>query len=178
MSLSINERKQRIAYLDVARGIGIFHPLLASNYGQLIFYPVVAVLRAGMMFVFFLAGMAFRQYYCNRIHRGLILIASAAIWVMLMPLCGKVDYHNLVTDRPFISLMLAFSGSIMVIEVSKVISRCYILCRIISWFGVSSLLLMVTHEYLLMRDISRRMQLSLSLPLTVRTEFIVLMIFE
>ena len=173
---AINVLLLLVAFLFIA-AIGLkLQKLLDSNYGKIIYYSVVSALRPCMMLIFLFTGRVLVDLKFK--WGGKKIIIYLALWLILMPLCGNIDYHKLVVEKAGISLIMALLGSLMVIETSKMISRVNILCKILSWLGKNSLLIMVTHEYLMLRDIVKGLLSAVCLPITIGSEFVALVLFE
>lgn len=130
----------------------------ALNIHGTIYYPIVYVIRTNGMSAFVLLGKTFsndlRVFLGNegatkdikRVHYFIVVGALLALF-MAYSYTEQTDFHYMKVNNIIATLVTSIAGTIIVLEISKIIGRYMLFSRVLTFFGKHSLFIMVTSEY-------------------------------
>lgn len=124
-----------------------------QGWENLWYIPCAAILCTMTMAAVTLLAHAMRDFTYHIITQWKWLCAAGLlINIVLCNAFGKIDYHSLGFGIPLLTMVLAASGVIGALGVSEMISGSKQLFKIFSWFSKNSMFIMVTHEYLRIKE--------------------------
>lgn len=151
----------------------------------IIYYPLISVIRTIGMSSFVLLGIVFsdevKASLC-RIERKVgyksyYIIALCGLTVLLLyKFTDPTDIHYMKVHNSIVVFITSISGTILVLEISKLLKRFTKLSSALEYMGRHSLFIMVTSEYLMIQDVISGMCDILSVPLYAKTVIVVLIL--
>lgn len=130
-----------------------------SAMERILYLPIITILRAIEMSAFVLCGFAMKNYVERVIKYSRIFIKSFFSFFLLVNvvICfftKSVDYHYMNNGIFILSFIMAFSGLFGILGISILVSNSKVISMIASFWGMNSLFVMVTHEYLLLKALT------------------------
>lgn len=120
----------------------------------LLYYPVLSILRAGNVLIYFSIGYYLKEAL-NNFHKnynlfkktmysilGISLVGVLSVW------CGEVDVHALSYANPYLAIVCGIVGSVAVYLISMAIESMKLIKEYLIFCGKNTILMMVLHEYL------------------------------
>ena len=154
------KRKSRILVLSLLMFVGGAYAgnLLRANiqprgWENLWYIPCAAILCTMTMTAVTLIAHAMRDFTYRLVVRWKYLCAAGLL--INIALCngfGKIDYHSLVFGMPPLTMVLAVTGVIGILGISEMLSGFKPFLEILFWFSKNSMFIMVTHEYLRIKE--------------------------
>lgn len=124
-----------------------------QGWENLWYIPCAAILCTTTMTAVTLVAHAMRDFTYHIVTRWKYLCAAGLlINIVLCNGFGKIDYHSLVFGMPLLTMALAATGVIGALGVSEMLSSFKRSFKIFSWFSKNSMFIMVTHEYLRIKE--------------------------
>lgn len=147
----------------IARNI----PNPTTEWQRLFWYPIIAILRAVVASSYILSGYVMKDKIRNAINKfnisnsykigvGYTLLLICVILSSCYLLNNRgviIDMHVMNMGIIPVTLMLSYVGIIGVILCSALLCRVRRIKNFFLFWGINSLFVMVTHEYLLIKDI-------------------------
>ena len=121
--------------------INIQHISEISSVPMLLY---IVFMRAFVGLIFMFAGYLFYKYKIFE-KKTILPLSLISIYAYIN---HDVDINNLVFHNEILFLLFAILGCMLVINISKVITKCNRILRILSLFGKESLFVMLTHTIL------------------------------
>ena len=122
---------------------------------RLIYYPLIALLRAVSVAIYILLGYIMREKIKEYSHRTnidgsaiCVAIFATLLLLMIFNLAGNVDIHVMRMGEWYIAFVCAVLGTIMVLGVSILLDKVKGVGEWLRYMGINSLFIMVTHSYL------------------------------
>lgn len=137
-------------------------PILTNRF---ILAPMHSVFRPASLLIFFTIGSSLKKLiykpsiYAKRCNTTNYIIAVLILIIMglLGVSNGFVDVHNMIWGHTWIiSYFVATSLSLDLIWISRKLESFSIICKFCSYLGKNSLFIMITHNYLGVKDISEK----------------------
>lgn len=130
-----------------------------TSLTSLVIYPTISVVRSLFAVLFLVLGYMMKplvEKYLNKSGGGqcaFLGLISILITFACSLKVGTVDIHALRFGNPIILLVSSLSGFVGVMCFSKLISFNQIGAKALIFLGINSSLIMVTHEYLKIKDL-------------------------
>lgn len=139
--------------------IGIVEPVLTfftnDTMGNIMKWTLIAVTRPLVAMVFIMFGLlwfnVFEKIKDNEHIWGLSFLLILNIFAMVMK--NKITLVNLISDPWYIVFITGISGTISLLAMSKVFENISCISNFLMYIGKNSMLIMVTHEYLKIREV-------------------------
>lgn len=144
-------------------------------------YLCVSFIRAVYAAGFVLVGVLLRDHlltWISHVGSGCCIacaVVSLAINITCCTCAGQADMHRMELGVWWLNLVISFTGTVSVICFSTVIKKCEWLKRGLCFFGVNSLFIMLTHEYL---QIKKLLNLFLNTVLMIEYESMVHIVLQ
>ena len=129
---------------------------------RLIFFPLVAVLRAVSSVIYILLGYIVGAKAKQHIKKhNMMEIACVTLCALIFLLCifrftGNVDIHWVRMGNWPIAFVCAILGFIAVFGFSVLLDKVIVIRELLRYIGINSLFIMATHDYLKIMDVINR----------------------
>lgn len=123
---------------------------------RLIYYPLIALLRAISVTVYILLGYIAGgkiKDYMSRTNIGGMGLFAALFLLEIFNLAGNVDIHVMRMGKWYIAFVCAILGTIVVLTVSILLDKIKGISGWLRYMGSNSLFIMATHDYFKIRVI-------------------------
>lgn len=176
-----------IALFAAGSTISVHIQWLDMGKYRLVYYPLVAVLRAVSSAVYVLWGYMVSETVRGYARRNnIVFTACTALLAVLFLLlifryAGNVDIHIMRMGNWSIAFVCAILGFTAVFGASLLLDKVGVISRLLSYMGIHSLFIMATHDYLKIRVIVDRVLQALDLlnrQYTVLLQIILLIVIE
>lgn len=132
----------------------IYTTYLSQSIHHFISYFINAFFLTNTMFPFVALGYYLRSIIPNAIQEwSFALPFLLLINIVLCFQFGCIDYHMLHTAFPPLSFLLAITGILGTLGIGDILSKIPLINSTLKWYSNNSLLIMVTHEYPLIKPL-------------------------
>lgn len=120
----------------------------------LIYYPLLALLRAVTVTVYVLLGYIVKEKvkkYISRVNIWTnvgVVVLSMSLLLLIFKSAGNVDIHVMRMGKWYVAFVCAILGTIMVFGVSMLLDSIKGIRWLFRYMGINSMFIMATHSYL------------------------------